>query len=191
MKLIVGLGNPGDFYAGLRHNVGFSVIKALSRSLKTRFKRDRGTFSLSARAKYAKQDLVLAMPLTFMNLSGNAVKDLVKKHGIDLDNLLVICDDLDLEVARLKIRPKGSSGGHRGLGSIIASLGSDKFARLRIGIGRPGKGPGTSEYVLSPFRGKEKKEMLKVIKRALECCQVWVDEGIIKAMDVFNKKGAQ
>ncbi|MDI6605806.1 MAG: aminoacyl-tRNA hydrolase [Candidatus Omnitrophota bacterium] len=188
MKLIVGLGNPGDFYAGSRHNVGFSVLKALSRGLKAPLKRDKGTFSLSARAKYAKQNLMLAMPLTFMNLSGNAVKDLVKKHRIDLDNLLVICDDLDLEFARLKIRPQGSSGGHRGLASIIESLGSDKFARLRIGIGRPGKGPGTSAYVLSPFRGEEKKEMLKVVKRALECCQAWVDEGIIKAMNAFNKK---
>ncbi|MFH0935582.1 MAG: aminoacyl-tRNA hydrolase [Candidatus Omnitrophota bacterium] len=189
MKLIVGLGNPGDFYADSRHNVGFSVIRALSKGLKTPLKRDKGTFSLSGRAGYAKQRLILAMPLTFMNLSGNAVADLVKKYRIDLNNLLVACDDLDLEFGRIKIRARGSSGGQRGLASIIAALGSDKFARLRIGIGRPVKAKEACEYVLSPFTGKEKKQMLQVVQKALECCETWVSQGITEAMNIFNKRG--
>ncbi|MFH0763284.1 MAG: aminoacyl-tRNA hydrolase [Candidatus Omnitrophota bacterium] len=188
MKLIVGLGNPGDTYADSRHNIGFSVIKALSRRLKASLKRDRGTFSASARAQYAKQNLILAMPLTFMNLSGNAVKDLVKKYRIDLSNLLVVCDDLDLELARIKIRPQGSSGGQRGLASVIGALGSDKFARLRIGIGRPAKSGQASEYVLSAFTQKEKKELAPALKQALECCLDWVSDGVVKSMNVFNKR---
>lgn len=190
MKLIVGLGNPGDFYADSRHNIGFSVIRALSKCLKAPLKRDKGTFSLSGRAGYARQRLILAMPLTFMNLSGNAVAGLVKKYRIDLNNLLVICDDLDLEFGRIKIRPRGSSGGQRGLASIIAALGSDKFARLRIGIGRPVKTKEACEYVLSPFTGREKKQLLQVLGRALECCENWATEGIIKTMNIFNKRGA-
>ncbi|MBC8436394.1 MAG: aminoacyl-tRNA hydrolase [Candidatus Omnitrophica bacterium] len=188
MKLIVGLGNPGDFYADSRHNIGFSVIRALSKGLKAPLKRDKGTFSLSGRAGYAKQSLILAMPLTFMNLSGNAVADLAKKYRIDLNNLLVVCDDLDLEFGRIRIRARGSSGGQRGLASIIEVLGSDKFARLRIGIGRPVKAKEASEYVLSPFTGKEKKQMLKVLSKAQECCETWVNQGITEAMNIFNQR---
>ncbi len=188
MKLIVGLGNPGNFYAGSRHNIGFSVIKAINKAYKAPLKRDRGTFSLSARVKAARHNLILAMPLTFMNLSGSAVKDLVRKYKVSLDELLVVCDDLDLEFCRLKIRPHGSSAGHRGLNSIIDSLGSDKFARLRIGIGRPGRAVDPAEYVLSPFSKKEKKEVHSAINRAVECVQTWINHGTAKAMNIFNKR---
>jgi len=188
MKLIVGLGNPGDFYADSRHNIGFLVVRALSKILKAPLKRDKGTFSLSGRARLAGQSLILAMPLTFMNLSGNAASNLVKKYKIGLDGLLVICDDLDLDFCRLKIRPQGSSAGHRGLNSIIDSLGSDKFARLCIGIGRPPKTVDAAEYVLSPFLKKEKKEIDAAIERAAECVQTWVKYGITKAMNIYNSK---
>lgn len=195
MKLIVGLGNPGDFYADSRHNIGFSVVKALSKVYKAPLKRDKGTFSLTARARAARHNLLLAMPLTFMNLSGGAVKDLVRKYKIALDELLVVCDDLDLEFCRLKIRSCGSSAGHRGLGSVIDSLGSENFSRLRIGIGRPACPAGRSDkamdpagYVLSPFSKREKKEVESAIEKAIDCCQTWINEGITKAMNIFNKK---
>ncbi|MFA5410367.1 MAG: aminoacyl-tRNA hydrolase [Candidatus Omnitrophota bacterium] len=124
MKLIVGLGNPGQAYQGSRHNLGFSVIKSLAQSYRIILKKDSAAFSLSAKARVDSDKLILAMPLTFMNLSGIAVSALLKKYKLDLSSLLVVCDDLDLEFGRLKIRAKGSSGGQRGLQSIIDALES-------------------------------------------------------------------
>ncbi len=206
MKLIVGLGNPGLIYARSRHNVGFSVVKALGRVYKISLKKDRGAFALTAKARIGHQNVILAMPLTFMNLSGIAVKNLARQYAIDFDNLLVVCDDLDLELGRLRIRPSGSSGGHRGLKSIIESLDSDSFARLRVGIGRPphqlrykdslkynwcGGRPGkecASDYVLSPFARKEQALVKSIIEDACECCQAWATQGITKTMNIFNKE---
>ena len=131
---------------------------------------------------------MLAMPLVFMNLSRNAVRDLTAKYKIDLDDLLVVCDDLDLELSRMKIRKGGSSGGHRGLDSVISSLGSDSFARLRIGIGRPPKGVDPADYVLSAFTKKENKQIGLTVERAVVCCEAWDNQGITKAMNIFNKK---
>lgn len=189
MKLIVGLGNPGDIYAGSRHNIGFSLIKALSRTHKIPLKKDSATFSLSGKGKISGQSVILAMPLTFMNLSGIAVRALLKKYKVTLDNLFVVCDDLDLEFARLKVKPSGSSGGQRGLESIIESVKGGSFARLRIGIGRPGRDAQPSEYVLSPFSRKEKERMPKILEKGIECCQVWAREGVTGSMNIFNRKG--
>lgn len=190
MKLVVGLGNPGDIYAGSRHNIGFFAVKALSRVNKISLKKDRDTFSLSGKGKIGAQTVILAMPLTFMNLSGIAVKALLKKHKVHLDNLLVVCDDLDLEFGRQKLKPHGSSGGHRGLNSIIESVKDASFARLRIGIGRPHiQDADPREYVLSPFNKKEKEQINKILKRAVACCQAWAQEGILKSMNIFNRKG--
>lgn len=188
MKLIVGLGNPGDEYIDSRHNIGFSVIKSLAKVFKVSFKRDRGTFSLSARAKIARENIVLGMPFTFMNLSGVAVKALLKKYKIDLNDLLVVSDDLDLELGRLKIRPYGSSGGHRGLDSIIEALGREEFARLRIGIGKAPEDSEASIYVLAPFGKKEKTEVKKVIDQAIACCESWVTKGVTETMNIFNRR---
>jgi len=189
MKLIVGLGNPGDIYAGSRHNIGFSLVKALSRTHKIPLKKDSATFSLSGKGKISGQSVILAMPLTFMNVSGIAVRALLKKHKVTLDNLFVVCDDLDLEFARLKVKPSGSSGGQRGLESIIEFVKGDAFARLRIGIGRPSRDAQPSEYVLSPFSRKEKERMPKILEKGIECCQVWVREGVTESMNIFNRKG--
>ncbi|MDD2688593.1 MAG: aminoacyl-tRNA hydrolase [Candidatus Omnitrophica bacterium] len=189
MKLIVGLGNPGDIYAGSRHNIGFSLIKALAKSHKILLKNDRAAFSLSGKGQIESQNIILAMPLTFMNLSGEAVKSLLKRHRILADDLLVVCDDLDLEFGRLKIRPGGSSGGHRGLESVIGSLNNTKFARLRIGIGRPLQSRNSAEYVLGNFTREEKKEIKQIIGRASECCLVWLKRGVTEAMNIFNGIG--
>lgn len=191
MKLIVGLGNPGDIYKDSRHNIGFSAVRALGSACKAVLKRDKGTFSLSARIKIDGRSVILAMPLTYMNLSGSAVANLLKKHKIELKDLLIVLDDLDLELGRLKIRPSGSSGGHRGLESVIESVGSSDFSRLRIGIGRPPRGVEPSEYVLMPFLRKEKSEVKGGIEIAAQCCQSWVTEGIIETMNNFNTSASK
>jgi PTH1 family peptidyl-tRNA hydrolase len=123
-----------------------------------------------------------------MNLSGSAVKLLVKKYKVGLSDLLIICDDLDLEFGRLRLRTAGSSAGHRGIQSIIDSLKNQEFNRLRIGIGRPKEILEASEYVLSPFKRAEKFQVQEIIETALLCCQCWVENGANKAMNIFNKR---
>jgi PTH1 family peptidyl-tRNA hydrolase len=186
MKLIVGLGNPGRIYLNSRHNIGSSVVQDLARDCKISFKRDLRSCSLIGKGKIEGEDVVLASPITFMNLSGKAVASLVSRYKINLANLLVVCDDLDLEFGRLRIRPSGSSGGHRGLNSIIESLSSNAFCRLRIGIGRPDEDSEAAEFVLSGFITVEKKQIKKIISRASACCQTWVTEGVAESMNIFN-----
>jgi len=187
VKLIIGLGNPGRNYAESRHNVGFSVIKALSKNYKIPLKKD--SFSLSGKGRMEGESVILAEPLTFMNLSGAAVSALIKKYKIDLEDLLVVCDDLDLDFGVLKIRPSGSSGGHRGLSSIISSLGKEDFPRLRIGIGRPLKGDtDEADFVLSPFARREKGKLKEIIHLACGCCRSWVAAGMIESMNMFNRR---
>ena len=188
MKLIVGLGNPGEAYAGSRHNIGFSVVKALAKKYKVSLKKDFGISSLSTKVKISRQGIVLALPLTFMNLSGIAVSRLIKKNKTGLEDLLIVCDDLDLEFGRLKLRPSGSSAGHKGMQSVIDSLNSNEFARLRIGIGRPNKNTETADYVLSAFREKEKSELKEAIEKALDCLESWVNKGVTETMNIFNNK---
>lgn len=187
MKLIVGLGNPGIIYRNSRHNIGFLVAKALAKNYKILFKKDSGICSLSGRGKIEASNVAIAMPLTSMNLSGVAVSSLLKKYKVDLDSLLVICDDVDLEFGRLKIRPAGSSGGHRGLESIIDTTKDDSFCRLRIGIGRPKKNIDTAQFVLSSFNKEEKTKLEDIIEKASDCCRVWVDRGISQSMNIFNR----
>ncbi len=188
MKLIVGLGNPGSIYTHSRHNIGFNVIKAVVKSKKALFKKDSGTRSLSVKLKLKGEDVVLALPLTSMNLSGSAVKQLLKKYKVEPGDLLVACDDLDLEFGRIKIKPGGSSGGHRGLESIISSLGTKEFNRLRIGIDRPHPRQDAADYVLSVFNKEEKCQLKEVIEGAVACCLSWIIEGINKSMDIFNRR---
>lgn len=188
MKLIVGLGNPGRIYAGSRHNIGFSVVKSLAKKCRFSFRRDPRTFSLSVKGRREGEDIVLAMPQAFMNVSGQAVGALCKKHRIDIENMLVVCDDMDLEFGRLRIRPKGSSGGHRGLVSIIGVLGENTFCRLRIGIGRPSQALDAAGFVLSPFTKQERAELDGVIDAAADCCLSWATRGIAETMNIYNKR---
>ncbi|MFH0912676.1 MAG: aminoacyl-tRNA hydrolase [Candidatus Omnitrophota bacterium] len=190
MKLVVGLGNPGRIYIDSRHNIGFSVIKALGKICKAPLKGGGNTFSLSAKGRLSAENIILALPLTFMNLSGIAVATLLKKHKIGLENLLVVCDDLDLGFGAIKIRPSGSSGGHRGLGSIIDSLHSQAFCRLRIGIGSPGVNSNldAADFVLASFNKKEKTQVNEIIEKACDCCRVWATKGITESMNVFNRR---
>ena len=188
MKLIVGLGNPGKIYIDSRHNIGFSVIKALAKNYKIPFKKEPNSLSFNGKGRLNGQNAILAMPFTFMNLSGMAVAALLKKYRVDLENLLVVLDDLDLRLGRMKLRPLGSSAGHRGLQSIINSVGSQGFARLRIGIGRPKQDIDLAEYVLSPFMRKEKEQARQIIEDATQCCAMWVIKGITETANIFNQR---
>ncbi|MEI6831573.1 MAG: aminoacyl-tRNA hydrolase [Candidatus Omnitrophota bacterium] len=186
MKLIVGLGNPGLIYAPTRHNIGFQVVKSLARSLKIDLKRDRLIYSIAGKGKCATSDIILAMPQTFMNLSGVAVKACFKKFKVSPADLLVICDDLDLELGRIKIRPGGSSGGQRGIDSIVEQIGTQEFSRLRIGIGRPSKSTDAAKYVLTGFLRKEKALVELAKENSADCCLSWVEKGVVETMNIFN-----
>jgi len=187
-KLIVGLGNPGLIYAASRHNLGFMVLKSLASSLKISFKRDSSVSSLVARKKLSGQDVILALPQTYMNLSGIAVAALLKKFKTSPLDMLVVCDDLDLDLGQMKIRPQGSSGGQRGMQSIIERLGTEDFSRLRVGIGRPPVSQDAARYVLSGFLRKEKATVKKIEEDAASCCLSWLSNGIVQTMNAFNKK---
>ncbi len=188
MKIIVGLGNPGLIYAGSRHNIGCAILKSLARSLKVSLKRDNSVSALVGTAKFGRHDVILALPQTFMNLSGKAVSACFKKFKSAPSDLLVVCDDLDLELGRMKIRANGSSGGHRGLLSIIEHLGTQNFSRLRVGIGRPKRATDAADYVLAGFLRGQKMIVQEVKEDAANCCLSWAEKGIVETMNMFNKK---
>lgn len=183
-RLVVGLGNPGPEHANNRHNVGFLCLDRLAEAHRLRSWKSRHR-ALVIEGPVAGQLLVLAKPLTYMNLSGQAVKPLLRHYGVEQADLLVIHDDLDLPLGALRMRPQGSAGGHRGIQSIIDALGSQAFARLRIGIGRPA-GEDPVDYVLSDFTLDERIEIERALDRALEAIHTWLAEGIQAAMNACN-----
>lgn len=184
MYLIAGLGNPGRQYAGNRHNVGFMCLDVLANSLGLRFGQRRAR-ALLATGRLGEAGLLLAKPQTYMNLSGPSVAELVRFYRIPLASLLVVHDDLDLPLGRVRLRERGSSGGQKGLQSVIASLHTDQFPRLRLGIGRPIQEP-PEVYVLRDFAPDEKPIIAAAIDKAAEAIQVFVTEGIAVAMNRFN-----
>ncbi|MFH1248403.1 MAG: aminoacyl-tRNA hydrolase [Candidatus Omnitrophota bacterium] len=187
MKLIVGLGNPGIRYANTRHNIGFTVIKLLAVKYKIALKKERNISCLLGRAKLEDESVLLVLPLSYMNHSGECVLGLVRKYKIALEDILVVSDDLDLELGRIKIRPEGSSAGHKGLKSIIDFLKDDNFSRLRVGIGREAADKAKiPEYVLSRFSRRESRVVQKVIEKSVLCCLSWLEHGVAKAMNVYN-----
>jgi len=193
MKLIVGLGNPGRIYAGNRHNIGFMCLNYFARKQGIRFDKKQG-FARIGTGEVAGSKIVLARPQTYMNSSGQSVSRLVKKFDINLDDLLVICDDLDLPLGKIRIRHGGSSGGHKGVESIITELGSQDFSRLRVGIGRPGVAESSTEiseadtiaYVLSDFTPDEKQTIAKVIPKVSEAILCFLTDGPTAAMNKYN-----
>ena len=187
--LVVGLGNIGDECTDTRHNIGFRVLDALVRKRGAEFLAKRRLTSAVAVAKDAGGKLILAKPLTYMNRSGLAVAAIVGSEGVALKRLLVVLDDADLELGRLRLRSSGSSGGHRGLESIIAVLGSDEFARLQVGVGGGGRGEKQlADYVLAKFSREEQKTVKEATTGAVEAIECWRREGLEKAMNQFNVK---
>lgn len=185
VKIVVGLGNPGPRFAATRHNLGFQVVERLAAAHGLRFQQRRFRAEL-AQGEVLGQRLVLAKPRTYMNASGEAVAPLVRWHKIALDDLLVIYDDLDLLVGRLRLRPGGSGGGHLGMESIIAALGTAEFPRLRVGIGRPPPPLDPVAYVLQRFSAEERPLVAAVLERALAAVDCWLAEGLAAAMNKFN-----
>ncbi len=191
MKLIVGLGNPGKTYAHTRHNAGFQCLNYFARLHSIRFdhRQCRARVGIS---KVRREKLLLARPGTFVNISGNSVAGLVRKHDIPLSNLLVIYDDLDLPLGKIRLRQSGSSAGHKGMNSIISALGSEAFPRIRVGIGRPRveEQPISEDaivnYVLSDFSPQEEAIIKLVIARVAEAIDCFLTQGIVAAMSKFN-----
>ncbi len=189
MKLIVGLGNPGPRYTGNRHNVGYQCIERLAR----RHDMTVGKIMFKAyvsRGQIGDHTVVLARPLTFMNLSGLAVRPVLRWYHLHIQDLLVIYDDLDLPLGVIRLRQKGGPGGHKGMRSIIEVLGSQDFPRLRIGIGRPTRGE-PQDYVLSDFAPAELAVMEGAYDLAVEAVERFVAEGIVPAMNEFNVSRAE
>ncbi|MBD3183576.1 aminoacyl-tRNA hydrolase [Candidatus Poribacteria bacterium] len=185
MKLIVGLGNPGSKYKSTRHNVGFEVLDLFCREVCTDEVKHR-FFSSVANGKYKGEELILAKPQTFMNSSGTAVNALKYKYGISPEDIFVIYDDFNLDLGMLRIRLSGSSGGHKGMKSIIESIGSKDFPRLRIGIGSPPHGMDVMKYVLGRFSPDERATIEESKLMALKALKVMIHEGIEPAMTRFN-----
>ncbi len=186
-KLIVGLGNPGEGYACHRHNIGFRVVDALARAHRLSFSRQKGFQARVAEGRIEGQRAILAKPQTFMNLSGRAVGRLVRARGIQFDRLLVVYDDLDLPLGRLRLRPEGGAGGHKGMRSITDTLGSQAFPRLRVGIDRPPGQMDPADYVLRPFREEEMPLVAQVVERAVTAVECWLAKGLVAAMDEYNQ----
>ena len=188
MKLIVGLGNPGTKYERTRHNVGFMVASALSDKYGIRLS-SKAYDSLVGKGKVCGEEVAIALPQTFMNRSGQAVRSLSSRRKLEPADLIVICDDVNLELGIIRLRAEGSAGGHNGLTSIIEQLGSCDFARLRVGIGlREGAGAQLSGYVLSPFAKSEAGTLECAIEKAVECCETWVKDGAERAANLYNAK---
>lgn len=192
-KLILGLGNPGSDYVHNRHNLGFLCLNHFVRKHNIRFDRSLGQSQLGS-GKVAGTSVVVANPQTYMNHSGEAVKALSKKFNVALNNIIVIHDDLDLSLGKIRIRQGGGSAGHKGIDSIISCLHSQDFTRLRVGIGRPQTTQGSDKprednimaFVLSDFTPSEKQIMSKVIPQISEAVHYLLAEGLVNTMNRYN-----
>ena len=185
MRLIVGLGNPGAQYRGTRHNVGFEVIDVLARRLDLDFE-SAPADAVLARQRGPGARVMLAKPLTYMNRSGGAVQALRHYFRIEPEALLVVADDVNLPLGRLRGRKNGSDGGHNGFASIIAALGTGDFARLRIGVGRGDTRRSLTAHVLARFGADEQEEMEAAVERAADAIETFVEDGIDRMMNRFN-----
>ena len=189
MKLIVGLGNPGHTYYGTRHNVGFTVIQLLAERRKVSMLHrvmnpvDGRPAAVSGDYELGAATVRLLMPLTMMNESGEALQEV----PVTAPDLLVVCDDVNLLLGTVRIRPEGSAGGHHGLQSCLSALGTDQIPRLRIGVGKAELPRDLHSFVLSPFESSERPTVTHAIEQAADACEAWVQEGIETAMNRYNK----
>jgi PTH1 family peptidyl-tRNA hydrolase len=186
LSLVVGLGNPGRRYRETRHNVGFMVVEMLRERAGGPDERETG-HSAVWRTEVEGREIVLARPLVFMNLSGAAVRALAEKHGAEPEEVLIICDDFHLDFGALRLRRGGSHGGHNGMRSIIAALGTQEFPRLRIGIGAAPAGQDPADYVLERFSADERVRLGDVVAQAADCVETVLKAGLEAGMNRYNR----
>jgi PTH1 family peptidyl-tRNA hydrolase len=187
VKLIVGLGNPGLCYKNTRHNSGAKALRVFAKENKAKLILERSLKSRIAEVDLGGNKCLLAIPTTFMNLSGEALKLLIKSKNILPKDLLVIHDDMDLQLGSMRFKKQGSSGGHRGVFSIIKALGTQDFNRLKLGVGKSSSRDQAQDYVLSKFSRSEQKVLNNLLDRVIQACPVWAIFGIEKAMNEFNQ----
>lgn len=185
MKIVVGLGNPGQKYTGTRHNIGFEVLAECGRRWGVGKPKNKFEAEVLDAAIGAEKVLLVA-PQTFMNLSGRSVQQFVRFHQLSLNELIVVCDDLNLKVGQIRLRPSGSAGGQKGLANILVCQSSDQIPRLRLGIGRPPPPMDSVDYVLGRFQKDEIEKVDESVRRASEAIEVWITQGISAAMNQFN-----
>lgn len=185
MKLVIGLGNPGRRYQRTRHNIGFMTIDVLARKHSI-FVRSRRAKCLVGEGEVSGERVVLAKPMTFMNLSGKAVSALLSCYNASPADMIVLVDDVNLPLGRIRIRMRGSAGGHKGLESIISEIGTEDFPRIRIGIGAPRPGRDMVDYVLSRFTRLEMPTVRTSIDKAVLALETMICEGMERAMNLFN-----
>ncbi len=185
MYLIAGLGNPGPDYRFTRHNMGFRILEAWAGNLGVRLS-GRRFQSGSARTMFLGRSLVLLCPMTFMNRSGEAVQACAHYYRVEKKDILIVHDDLDLALGRVRIAAGGGAGGHKGVASVIRHLGSPEMPRLKVGIGRPGQRQEVDDYVLSEFSREEQELVVQVIQMGVRACEVFVLEGVDAAMNAVN-----
>lgn len=188
MKYIIGLGNPGPEYSLTKHNIGSTVVKAIAKEARIKINK-RLRSSIFGKGRILGEDVMLILPETYMNLSGKAVGELFTKGlARSIDDLLIICDDINMELGRIRLRVKGSAGGHKGLESIIQMLGRDDFARLRVGIATEAHKGDITNYVLSPFKRKNMRNVSHVVALAKDACFYLIAKGVEEAMNKFNRR---
>lgn len=185
MPIIIGLGNPGNKYAGTRHNVGFELIDRLAASQSIKMGPGKGPFHIGT-GRYNGEKIALVKPTTYMNRSGDAVQQVLHWYKLPPDQCLICYDDLDIDIGSIRLRSKGSAGGHNGIKDIIQKLGTDTFPRLRIGIGNEFPKGQQINYVLSGFTPEERKSVDKALKQAEEAVYTYIREGIETTMNSFN-----
>lgn len=187
MKCIIGLGNPGRKYKKTRHNIGFLVVDELVKRQNITLSKDK--FKCQYEMDMLQQEKVLfVQPQTFMNLSGEGVRPLIDYYNIAVEDIVVIYDDLDLPVGKIRLREKGGHGGHNGIRSLIEHLGTKEFKRIRVGIGRPTNAQPIVNYVLKPFAKEEADDVNHAIMIAADATETWVDKSFNDAMNHFNQK---
>ncbi len=185
MKLIVGLGNPGRTYEGTRHNIGFDVADLLAARHRLEWEAAPADALM---ARWRAGAALLVKPLTFMNLSGPAVAELMRFYKVERADLFVLVDDTNLDLGRLRARPSGSAGGHNGLKSIIGAFGSEDFARLRVGVGRGDARRDLADHVLARFDPQEREDVADAVGRSADAAELFATEGIAPVMNRFNRK---
>jgi PTH1 family peptidyl-tRNA hydrolase len=191
VKLIVGLGNPGREYRETRHNVGFMVVEEIARRYALSWAQAPSQVPDAFIAKrYGTEPVLLAKPLTYMNLSGDAVAALMRYYDVPVQDALIVIDEADLPFGKLRARARGSAGGHNGLKSIIERLGTTEFSRLRLGVGRGDDKRKLGDHVLSIFERSERAELESFITRAADAAEMFAAEGILKVMNTYNPETA-